>query len=72
MWAGSVLVPVQVPDLDLDQVLDLDLDQVLDLDIELYKNGRTLQLENLERRLAQFPKSWQINSRSMYEKINRV
>ena len=49
MWAGSVLVPVQDPDPDLDQVLDL------------YKNGRTLQLEN-----------WQINSRSMYEKINRV
>ena len=64
MWAGSVLVPVQDPDIDLDQVLDLD--------IELYKNGRTLQLENWERRLAQFPKSWQINSRSMYEKINRV
>ena len=51
MWAGSVLVPVQDPDLDLDQVR---------------------QLENWERRLAQFPKSWQINSRSMYEKINRV
>ena len=25
MWAGSVLVPVQDPDLDLDQVLDLDI-----------------------------------------------
>ena len=49
MWAGSVLVLVQDPDLDLDQVLDRD--------IELYKNGRTLQLENWERRLAQFPKS---------------
>ena len=43
---------VENNDLVTVQDTDLDLDQVLDLDIDQYKNGRTLQLENWERRLA--------------------